>query len=197
MAETGGGVSTRGGLQGESSNTLPKSARFTPHPSHTQGSTQTLQGDKGVEGETLSSDPDDSDAEENPRPKGKRPEPRPKRRYTIEPGDVAEEILLTETQDGEEAPVESIFAKVQNAGEFIASATSHPEIWCNAVRNLVTSLVAYQETNHEFHRDLLSSRERVAALSQQLKESNQVLQSARASEERLRESRTTNRRIDA
>ena len=188
MAEKGGGVSTKGGLQGESSATLPKSARF-----NTQDTTQTLQGDKRGEEEYISSEPDDSDTEANLRAKGKQPESRAHRRYTLEPGDRAEEFLITETQDGEEEPNETIFAKVQNAGEFIASATSHPEVWCNAIRNIVTGLVAYQETNHEFHRDLLSARERVASLSQQLKEKNRALQAAQANEERLRESRTTYR----
>ena len=185
MANTGGGVLMKGGLQGESSTTLPKSTRFS-----TQRSTQTLKGD---EAETVSSDPGDSDMEEGHQPKGKRPEPRPKRRYTLEPGDLADEIILTETQDGEEGPDESIFAKVQNAAEFVASATEYPEIWCNAVRNLTTGIITYQESNHELQRNLLASKAQVVALAQQLKEKHQQLQKALGNEERLRESRTTYR----
>ena len=184
MAETGGGVSTRGGLQGESSKTLPKSTRFDTR--NTQRSTQTLEGDREV------SDPSDSDVE-NRGSKGKQPEPQPRRRYTLEPGDLNEEIILTETQDEEEGPNEAIFAKVQNAAEFIASAIDHPEIWCNAIRSMATTLIAYREENHDYQRGLLSSRERVAALTQQLKEKQKQLQTAQGNEERLRESRTTYR----
>ena len=193
MAEEGGGVSTKGGLQGESSSTLPKSTRF-----HTQQSTQTLQGDKpGDNAESVSSGPapEDSDLEDNShrKGKGKKPEPRPHRRFTLEPGDVEDEIWLTETQDGEEEPQESIFAKVQNAQEFIASAAAHPETWCNAVRNMMTTLIAYREQTYEQQRSALTSKERVASLTQQLKEKNQQLQATSGNEERLRESRNTYR----
>lgn len=142
--------------------------------------------------------PNDSDLEENQQAKELRQARKEKRsqhqstrrRYTIEPGDVDDEILLTEVEDGAEEPNESIFAKVQNAQEFIASATAHPEIWCNAVRSMITSMIAYQEQNHELHRDDLRSKERVAALSQQLKEKNTSLLNAQSNEQRLRESRT-------
>ena len=188
MAE-GGGVPTKGGLSGESSGTLPKSTRFSQQP--TQRSTQTLRGDREEE-EDSPSDPNDSDMERDLGIlKGK--QPRAHRRYTLEPGDIADEVLVTEIQDGEEEPQEAIFAKVRTAGEFIDSATAHPEIWCNAIRNMMTGLLAHQETNEGHHRDLIASRERVASLKQQLKESNQQLQAALGNEERLRESRTTYR----
>ena len=201
------GPSSKGGLRGESSKTLPHSTKFTQH---TQQSTQTIQGDDpdttapgtGHEHEQ-SSDPDDSDVEENRRLQQARKEkqrqmgpPETKRRYTIEPGDLQDELLLTEvdeaTGDSGEAN-ESIFAKVQNAQEFIDSATAHPEVWCNAVRNLVTGIIAYQEQNQESNRALLDSRERTASYKQQLKEKNTTLANTRENEERLRESRNTYR----
>ena len=196
MAAEGGGVSTKGGLQGESSHTLPKSTRFSQKPPNTQGSTQTLRGEM-AETQHTPSDPEDSDMEEHSEPrgrgKGKQSERLSNRRYTLEPGEVDEEILLTETQDGEEEPNESIFAKVQNATELIASVSTHPEIWSNAIRTMMTSLIAYQETNHEYHGDLLSTRQRSAALSQQLKEKSQQHRAAAENEERLRESRNVYR----
>ena len=51
--------------------------------------------------------------------------------------------------------------------------------------------MAHQEISHENYRGLLISRERVASLTQQLKESEELLKFAQATEERLRESRIT------
>lgn len=139
------------------------------------------------------SDPDNSNIEERQQPKqknkGKAPRSQLKRRYTLEPGEVAEEILLTEAKDGEEGFSESIFAKVRTAEEFISSATTHSVIWCNAIRSLITSIIAYQDQNHDSQRKALENRERVVSLTQQLKEKNQLLQTARSNEDRLRESR--------
>ncbi len=200
MAEAGGGVSTKGGLQGESSSTLPKSTRFS------QFSTQTLPEDRSQmappeRNPGSDTDPNDSDREEDNRAEElqrartdkRRAEFQPPRRYTIEPGDLQDELLLTEVEDGAEEANESIFAKIQNSQEFIASVTQHPDIWCNAVRNMVTGMIAYQEQNNELHRDYLKSKERVVSLSQQLKEKNTSLLSAQSNEARLRESRTTYR----
>ncbi len=203
MAEEGGGVSTKGGLQGESSTTLPKSTRFSQPQTgvaNTQQSTQTVQNTQDNTDET---NPDDSDIEEDDRarelrqarkdkqPRDKQPRTQTsRRRYTLEPGDLEDELLITEVEDGAEEPNESIFAKVHNVQEFAQSATAFPEIWCNAVRNMVTTMIAYQEQNHEFSRDALKSKERVASLTQQLKEKNASLTAAHNNEQRLRESRT-------
>lgn len=181
------GVTPKEGLRGESSSTLPKSTKFTQHDA--QRSTQTIRND---------TDPDDSDMEDNSEElrrarAEKQKQPLHNRRYTIEPGDVEDELLVTELEDGAEEQQESIFAKIQNTQDFIASTTAHPEIWCNAVRSLVTSTIAYQEQNHEFNRDILKGKERVASLSQQLKEKDVQLRITQSNEDRLRESRNTYR----
>lgn len=193
----GGGVSTKGGLQGETSSTLPRSAKFSQFPT-TQGSTQTLLGDKNQTqmppGNFNESDPNDSDAEVDQRNDllraRREKQPQAKRRYTIEPGYIEDEFYLNEVEDEDK---ESIFAKVQNAREFVDSATAHPEIWCNAVRNMATGMIAYQEQNQEANRALLESKERVVSFTQQLKEKNASLASSQANEERLRDSRNTYR----
>ncbi len=126
MAQEGGGVSTKGGIQGETATTLPKSSRFS-QPT-TQFSTQTLQGDHGhkmspldlpLGGHDSGADPNDSDLEEGSRAdelrrarRGKQADPQPpRRRYTLEPGDLQDEILLTEVEDGAEEANESISLK--------------------------------------------------------------------------------------
>ena len=190
MAEEEGGVSTKGGLRGETSRTLPKSTRFSQP---TQASTQTLTGEVG-DNDITPSDPDDSDDEPAPSSsKGKAPEPRAHRRYTLEPGEAPEEIYITEEQDGEEAPQESIFARVRTVEGFTDSVNTHPEIWINTIRKVMTTLTAYQEASYEATQNLISNKERIASLTQQLKEKDQSLLTSRANEERLRVSRTTYR----
>ena len=56
---------------------------------------------------------------------------------------------------------------------------------------MVTAIVAHQEINNAYYRDLIAVRERVASLTQQLKESNQLLHNAQDTEKRLRASRIT------
>ncbi len=58
---------------------------------------------------------------------------------------------------------------------------------------MITSMIAYQEQNHELNRDSLKSKERVASFTQQLKEKNASLLASQSNEERLRESQTTYR----
>lgn len=212
----------KGGLQGEGPATLPRSTKFSDQPltessraprfplltnqpmitSATQRSTQTIlddipQGAFNRNPENDDPDPDDSDVDDNDhveelrnaRNQKRAESPRRKRRYTIEPGATEDELLLTENDEG----VDTIFATVQNAQDFVDSATAHPEAWCNAVRSMVTSMIAYQEQNQESNHEAIKSKERVASLTQQLKEAKNQLLNANQSEERLREGRTTYR----
>ena len=180
MAQADGGISLKGGLQGESSKTLPKSTRFDPSR-NTQGSTQTIQ-----EG----SDPDDSDVDPSDTRRGKQQQQASRnRRFTIEPGDISDEFVLTQVEDGPEEPIESIFTKVQNAQEFVASASSHPELWCNAIRNMVTMTIASREQVNEYNDKLFETKERATSYKQQLKEKDQVVVNAQNKEVRIREAR--------
>lgn len=146
MAESSG-AHIKGGLSGETSSTLPRSIRFgvPPETAITQRSTQIVGND------VIESDFNDSDAEENNRREELRQARTEKqvepvfvrRRYIIEAGDLEDELFFIEVEDGLEEEHESIFAKVRNVPEFIASATAYPEKWCNAVRSFVISMIAY------------------------------------------------------
>ena len=63
-------------------------------------------------------------------------------------------------EDGPEEPIESIFTKVQNAQEFVASASSHPELWCNAIRNMVIITIASREQVNKYNDKLFETKER-------------------------------------
>ena len=191
------------GLQGETSATLPRSTKFVPLPPHelttTQQSTQTVRGDADTTAATGQAsthkpeDDDPQDSDEETRVKGSHSHAagkQAKRRYTIEQGEYEEDLLLTEIGADKE---NNIFAKVQNIHDFVASIGECPEQWCNAIRNLITTMIAYQETNTESRADLLLSRERVASLTQQLKEANAPRQATQENIERVRDARNTYR----
>ena len=145
---------TKGGPQGESSATLPRSSKFSRATfeleeeqsastaakiflpfekpiSAIQQSTQEVMDDTKDIGARrrpeYTSDPNDSDTEARQQEKGKgkrtaeKSPVRKTRRYTIEPGNEDEELLLTHFE-GDPEDVGNLFAKVRNAQEFADSA---------------------------------------------------------------------------
>ena len=92
-------------------------------------------------------------------------------------------------EDGPEELIKSIFIKVQNAQEFVISALSHPELWYNVIRNIVTMTIASREQVNKYNDKLFETKERATFYKQQLKEKNQVVVNAQNKEVRIREAR--------
>ena len=63
-------------------------------------------------------------------------------------------------KDGPEELIESIFTKVQNTQEFVASALSYPELWCNTIRNIITMTIVSREQVNKYNDKLFETKER-------------------------------------
>ena len=190
----------RKGLSGEGSSALPRSSKFPP-PADLLGvpstQSQTVSGSRSQEFEDRDSDEEDfltrryRDPGENltaTAAGSKKEDKRPaSRRYTINAGEGEDEDEVD--FELREEDKEHIFLRVSNIDEFTQSAKEHPHEWCNAVRNLITSMTAYQESNQNLSKETLQIRQQVASLKQQLIELKGQLTSELDQSNRLRERR--------
>lgn len=119
---------------------------------------------------------DDGQPEASGKNKGKQRARVAARRFTIEPGDLENEVLLTDiTQDDANA----VHAVIGSSEDFVSSALRSPEEWRDGLKNMIESvqicrenLATLQQQNQEATREVAEAQAKSRALTGQLRDAN-------------------------
>ena len=130
---------------------------------------------------------------------GKQREHAAVRRYTIEPGNVEGDVLLTDiTQDEANA----IHAVVSSSEDFMRSANASPEEWRNAIQNMIESvqvcrenLAVLQQDNDHLTKGTAEARAKARAIADQLRDANARATKEEQSSARIRRLRDKYREV--